>query len=70
MPNGIGSHCSKINLVLTSKLLNFIFFINKIDILKIRCPEVLPYEDTAIRLHPSRPNPLGYVNASPLMVSE
>lgn len=32
-----------------------------------RCPEILPYEDNAIRLHPTRHNPLGYVNASPLL---
>jgi len=34
-----------------------------------RTPCVLPYEDNSIRLSPSRQNPDGYINASPISVS-
>jgi len=35
-----------------------------------RSPDFLPYEDNAIKLSPSRQNPSGYINASPISVSE
>lgn len=48
---------------------NFATALRRENAKRNRCPEVLPYEDNAIRLHPTRHNPLGYVNASPLLVS-
>ncbi|ODM99807.1 Tyrosine-protein phosphatase non-receptor type 14 [Orchesella cincta] len=46
---------------------NFATALRRENAKRNRCPEVLPYEDNTVRLHPTRANPLGFVNASPLM---